>query len=66
MTVRPSSEKTASRATRARAGRMLGDVIYVSLLGIPIVLLVIHLLTVLAKPSVDAQPGVVQEARRPG
>jgi hypothetical protein len=34
---------------------MLARVIYIGLLGIPLVLLVIHLLTVLLQPSADRQ-----------
>jgi hypothetical protein len=41
-------------------------VLYISLLGIPIILLVVHLLTVLLKPSVEARRNVVQDARRSG
>jgi hypothetical protein len=41
-------------------------VIYISLLGIPMILLVVHLLMVLVQPSVDARHQTVQSARRSG
>jgi len=41
-------------------------VIYLSLLGIPLILLVVHLMTVLAAPSVNARHRRVQSARRSG
>lgn len=40
--------------------------LYIGLLGIPMILLLVHLLTVLLKPSVEARRGVVQDARRSG
>jgi hypothetical protein len=40
--------------------------LYIGLLGIPIILLVVHLLTVLLKPSTQGRSSVVQDAHRSG
>jgi hypothetical protein len=41
-------------------------VIYVAILGIPAIILLMHLLTVLGRPSDDAREHVVQNATRRG